>query len=193
MTIKGYDVSAFQDVDFPTANASFAFVKGTEGRSYVNPKQKEQTAHARAAGLAVGFYHFLHPGHIKEQAAHFVEDCASIEYDLLVVDWETDPNGAAATCTEKDSFIAEVKRLRGSNHKVGLYCNRDFWLHRDTTGNVGDFLWIAEYGVAPGKPNIQAEWMFHQYTDKPLDTNVGNFASKAELAAFAGGINGTRN
>jgi GH25 family lysozyme M1 (1,4-beta-N-acetylmuramidase) len=193
VTIKGYDVSAFQDAHFPTAGTSFAFVKGTEGRSYVNPKQKEQTAHARAAGLVVGFYHFLLPGHIKEQAAHFVEGCASIEYDLLVVDWESKPNGTAATCAEKDSFIAEVKRLRGSNHKVGLYCNRDFWLHRDTTGNAGDFLWIAEYGVAPGKPNIHTKWMFHQYTTKPLDTNVGNFASKAELVAFAGGINGMRN
>ncbi|MGW7260825.1 glycoside hydrolase family 25 protein [Streptomyces sp. NPDC054834] len=193
MTLKGYDVSAFQNANFPTAGTSFAFIKATEGRSYVNPKQKEQTAHARAAGLVVGFYHFLHPGHIKEQAAHFVEACASIEHDLLVVDWETNPDGTAATCAEKDSFIAEVKRLRGSDHKIGLYCNRDFWTHRDTTSNAGDFLWIAEYGVHAGKPNIQAKWMFHQFTDEPLDTNVGNFASKAELAAFAGGTNGRRN
>lgn len=190
--IKGYDVSAFQDANFPTAGTSFAFIKSTEGRSYVNPKQKEQTTHARAAGLVVGFYHFLHPGHIKEQAAHFVESSAGIEYDLLVADWETNPDRTAPACAEKDSFIAEVKRLRGSDHKIGLYCNRDFWLHRDTTGDAGDFLWIAEYGVAAGKPHIQTEWMFHQYTDKPLDTNAGNFTSKAELVAFAGGINGKR-
>ncbi|MEV5737327.1 glycoside hydrolase family 25 protein [Streptomyces sp. NPDC052292] len=191
--IKGYDVSVFQDADFPTAGTSFAFIKGTEGRSYVNPRQKEQAAHARAAGLVVGFYHFLHPGHIKEQAAHFVESCASNEYDLMVVDWETNPDGTAATCAEKDAFIAEVKRLRGANHKVGLYCNRDFWRHRDTSGDAGDFLWIAEYGVAAGKPDIQSNWLFHQYTDKPLDTSVARFAAKAELVAFAGGANGVKN
>lgn len=191
--IKGYDVSAFQNANFPTAGTSFAFIKGTEGRSYVNPKQKEQAAHARAAGLVVGFYHFLHPGHIKEQAAHFVQGSASIEYDLMVVDWETNPDGSAATCAEKDAFIAEVRRLRGSSHKIGLYCNRDFWRHRDTTGNAGDFLWIAVYGVTAGKPGIQSAWLFHQYTDKPLDTNVCKFASKAELVAFAGGINGVKN
>jgi GH25 family lysozyme M1 (1,4-beta-N-acetylmuramidase) len=190
--IKGYDVSAFQDAHFPTAGASLAFIKGTEGRSYVNPRQKEQAAHARSAGLVVGFYHFLHPGHIKEQAAHFAKGSASVDYDLLVVDWESNPDGTVASCAEKDSFIAEVKRLRGSHHKIGLYCNRDFWHHRDTTGNAGDFLWIAEYGAAAGKPNIQAKWQFHQYTDKPLDTNVGNFPSKTELVAFAGGINGKR-
>ncbi|MEU2555787.1 glycoside hydrolase family 25 protein [Streptomyces sp. NPDC013313] len=191
--IKGYDVSVFQDADFPTAGTSFAFIKGTEGRSYVNPRQKEQAAHARAAGLVVGFYHFLHPGHIKEQAAHFVAGCASNEYDLMVVDWETNPDGTAATCAEKDAFIAEVKRLRGANHKVGLYCNRDFWRHRDTSGDAGDFLWIAEYGVAAGKPDIQSNWLFHQYTDKPLDTSVARFAAKAELVAFAGGANGVKN
>ncbi|MEU9448015.1 GH25 family lysozyme [Streptomyces sp. NPDC048277] len=193
MTIKGYDVSAFQGAHFPTAGTSFVFIKATEDRSYVNPSQKEQAAHARAAGLVVGFYHFLHPGHISEQAAHFVNGCVSIESDLLVVDWETTPNDGAATCAEKDAFIAEVKRLRDSNHKIGLYCNRDFWLHRDTTGNAGDFLWIAEYGVVAGKPNIQTKWMFHQYTDQPLDINVGNFASKAELVAFAGGTNAMSN
>lgn len=192
MTIKGYDVSAFQSADFPTSGTSFAFIKATEDRSYVNPKQKEQAAHARAAGLVVGFYHFLHPGHIKEQAAHFVQACESTGHDLLVVDWETNPNGTAATCAEKDSFIAEVKRLRGSDHKVGLYCNRDFWTHRDTTSNAGDFLWIAEYGVAAGKPHIQSKWTFHQYTDEPLDTSVGNFASKDQLVAFAGGPDGGR-
>jgi len=191
--IKGYDVSAFQAANFPTSGTSFAFIKGTEGRSYVNPKQKEQTAHARAAGLVVGFYHFLHSGHIKEQAAHFVQGAASIGYDLLVVDWENVPGETPASCAEKDAFIAEVKRLRGANHKVGLYCNRDFWQHRDTTSNAGDFLWIAEYGVGAGKPHVQTKWRFHQYTDKPLDTNVGNFPSKAELVAFAGGINGKKH
>ncbi|MEU0253815.1 glycoside hydrolase family 25 protein [Streptomyces sp. NPDC006184] len=191
--IKGYDVSAFQQANFPTAGTSFVFIKGTEGRSYVNPKQKKQAAHARAAALVVGFYHFLHPGNIKEQAAHFVEGSASTEYDLLVADWEINPDGTAATCTEKDSFIAEVKRLRGSKHKIGLYCNRDFWRHRDTTGDAGDFLWIAQYGVSAGKPDIQTEWMFHQHTDKPLDTNVGNFTSKAELVAFAGGVHAETN
>ncbi|MGW0131398.1 glycoside hydrolase family 25 protein [Streptomyces sp. NPDC003299] len=191
--IKGYDVSGYQDANFPTDGISFAFVKATEGRSWVNSKQKDQAAHARAAGLVVGFYHFLIPGHIKEQAAHFVEDSANIDYDLLAVDWEMRRNGTAATCAEKDAFIAEVQRLCGSTHKIGLYCNRDFWRHRDTTNNAGDFLWIAQYGVPAGKPNIESNWLFHQYAEKPLDTDVCIFATKAELVAFAGGINGVKN
>ncbi|GAB3171114.1 hypothetical protein GCM10027162_12110 [Streptomyces incanus] len=35
--IKGYDVSVFQDANFLTAGISFVFIKGIEGRSYVNP------------------------------------------------------------------------------------------------------------------------------------------------------------
>ncbi|NIY69772.1 hypothetical protein SMALB_7896 [Streptomyces malaysiensis] len=88
------------------------------------------------------------------------------------------------SCAQKDEFIAEVKRLRGKTHRVGLYCNQYYWLHRDNTSNVGDALWIADY-VTIGKPRITAAWTFHQYTDRPVDTNVGKFTDRAALRTWA--------
>lgn len=189
MTIKGIDVSAYQPTYSP-AGSDFVFVKATEGRSYINPRQAEQVATARKAGVVAGLYHFLWPGNIAAQAAYFVEKCASLKGDVLAVDWETTSDGTRATCAEKDQFLREVKRLR-TDHRVILYCNRDFWLNHDTTAYAGDGLWIADY-VTASKPRIQADWLFHQYTSTPLDKNVGRFADRAALRAWAAGNTTTK-
>jgi GH25 family lysozyme M1 (1,4-beta-N-acetylmuramidase) len=182
MTVKGVDVASYQSSTFSTKGLDFAFVKATEGTSYINPRMAAQASHARGAGLVVGFYHFLRPGDMKAQARYFVEKCVSVEGDPLFADWED----AGVSNAAKDAFLAEVTRLRGSTHRVGLYCNRDFWLNRDTTSKAGEALWIADY-VTAGKPRIKAAWRFHQYTDSPLDTNVGKFADRAALRKWAGG------
>ncbi|MEU7044923.1 peptidoglycan-binding protein [Streptomyces varsoviensis] len=181
MTVRGIDVSSYQSSTFSTSGLDFVFVKATEGTSYINPRMVAQAAHARQAGLVVGFYHFLRPGSMSAQAAYFVEKCSSIEGDPLFADWE-DPG---VSCADKDRFLAEVKRLRGSNHRVGLYCNLDYWKHRDNTSQAGDALWIADY-VTAGHPRITAKWLFHQHTDRPLDTSVANFADRAALRRWAG-------
>ncbi|MFF0630395.1 GH25 family lysozyme [Streptomyces sp. NPDC004296] len=182
MTVRGIDVSSYQPSSYPTAGLDFVFVKATEGTSYINPRMTAQAAHARRNGLVVGFYHFLRPGDMKAQAAYFVEKCASVEGDPLFADWED----AGVSCAQKDAFLAEVRRLRGATHRVGLYCNLDYWKTRDTTGTAGDALWIADY-VTAGRPRIKAKWLFHQHTDRPLDTNVAAFADRAALRAWATG------
>ncbi|MFJ4771614.1 GH25 family lysozyme [Streptomyces uncialis] len=180
--IRGIDVSAYQS-SFETDGLAFVFVKATEGRSYINPRQTAQAKQARDAGCVVGFYHFLWPGNIKAQAAYFVEECVSKGRDLLAVDWEWTGENTRATNAEKDAFLREVKRLRPT-HRVLLYCNRDFWLNHDDTSFAGDGLWIADYTTA-GKPRIKADWRFHQYTDRPLDKNLGDFSSESALRSWA--------
>lgn len=185
--IKGIDVASYQSETFPTSGLDFVFVKATEGTTYINPKQGRQAATARNSGLVLGFYHFLHPGNVVAQAAYFVDKCASLEGDLLVCDWETTGTGGRPTNAEKDAFIREVKRLRPT-HRVGLYANTDYWLHRDSTGYAGDFLWIADPNAKAGAPRIQAKWLFHQHSiTGGTDQNVADFKDRAALRAWAGG------
>ncbi|MYW63647.1 muramidase [Streptomyces sp. SID8379] len=180
--IRGIDVSSYQTT-FDTDGLAFAFIKATEGRSYVNPRLAAQTRLARDGGCVVGFYHFLWPGNITAQAEYFLSKAPEKAGDLLAVDWETTGEGSYASNAEKDRFIKEVKRLR-PHHRVLLYCNRDYWLTRDTTSYAGDGLWIADY-VTAGKPRIKADWTIHQYTDRPLDKNVADFASESALREWA--------
>lgn len=180
--LHGVDVSSYNS-SYSTEGLDFVFVKATEGRSYINPHQSAQASQARKAGCVVGFYHFLWPGNIDAQAKYFVEKCASVQGDLLACDWELTGDGTYASNAQKDQFLAEVKRLRPT-HRVLLYCNREFWLHRDTTSYAADGLWIADY-VSAGHPRIKAAWRIHQYTDSPLDKDVADFASKAALKKWA--------
>ncbi|MQY39503.1 Autolytic lysozyme [Streptomyces sp. RB17] len=183
--LRGIDVSAYQSSSYDTSGLSFAFIKATEGRSYVNPHATAQAKTARDAGLVVGFYHFLWPGNLTAQAEHFVTAAPSRAGDILAVDWETTGDGTHASNAEKDTFIKKVKQLR-PHHRVVLYANRDFWLRVDTTSYAGDGLWIADY-VTAGHPRIKAKWLFHQYTSEPHDKDVAAFASKAALKDWADG------
>lgn len=157
MTVNGVDVSAYQPT-YATKGLDFVFVKATEGHTWTSPVQGKQVTAARDAGTVVGFYHFLWPGDIGAQAAHFVGQCASRPGDILACDWETTSDGTAASCAEKDAFLAEVKRLRPGLRTV-LYCNTDFWHHRDTTSHCGDGLWIADVTTA-GHPRVTHPWTF---------------------------------
>ncbi|MEV0742392.1 glycoside hydrolase family 25 protein [Streptomyces sp. NPDC050549] len=181
--LHGIDVSAYQSTAYGATGSSFVFIKATEGRSYVNPRLTAQTKTGRDAGLVVGFYHFLWPGDITAQAEYFVSKAPEKAGDLLAVDWETTGDGTHASNAEKDSFIRKVKAMRPDN-RVVLYCNRSFWLNIDKTSYAGDGLWIADYTTA-GKPRIEADWKFHQYTSDPHDKDVADFASKAALQAWA--------
>ncbi|MEV6790911.1 GH25 family lysozyme [Streptomyces sp. NPDC051320] len=184
--IQGQDWASYQSATPSTAGLAFTFIKATEGTNYVSPRMASQTAHARAGGLVVGFYHFLRAGDMKAQAAYFVNRAASLEGDILAADWED----GGVSCAQKDQFIREVKRLRPT-HKVVLYCNTSYWKTRDSTSYAGDGLWIADPNHAAGHPGIQADWLIQQYSSAGgVDRNVLNpahFPTAAALRAWAGG------
>ncbi|MFJ6667403.1 GH25 family lysozyme [Streptomyces sp. NPDC091383] len=192
MTVKGIDVSSYQSSTFDTSGLAFVIVKRAEGIGYVNPKASAQVAHARAAGLIVGHYHYPHiaNGAIAE-ADYFLAKLGSdlSAGDLLVLDWEWYGQGGITSSQAdafKDQFLARVKS-KAPGHRVGLYADRNNWLHVDLNSNCGDFLWIADY-VTAGKPRIQAKWTIHQYTDAAPqggDGNVAAFATAADMKAWA--------
>ncbi|MBY8342030.1 muramidase [Streptomyces sp. KC 17012] len=185
MSVQGIDVASYQTATFDTDGLDFVFIKATEGTSYVNPKQEEQAAHGRAAGLVVGFYGFLHPGNVQAQAQYFVEKCASQPGDVLACDWEPTSTGTASNA-DKDAFIKAVKALR-PDHRVLLYCDLERWKNVDKTSYAGDGLWIADPNHSAGHPSIKAPWLFHQYGIRGTDRDLGNFTSRAALAAWAAG------
>jgi lysozyme len=76
--IKGVDVSAYQGVlgwkALADSGIKFAYVKCCEGMGAVDPRYAANVAGARAAGIAVGAYFFVHPnGDPIAQAQHHFE------------------------------------------------------------------------------------------------------------------------
>lgn len=185
MLTFGIDVSSVNGTPLPPATAyDFVFVKATEGHTYVNPDHGAQVAEARRAGKIVGHYHFVWPGDIPGQVAHFLANVSLAAGDILALDWETTGSGTFATGAEKDQFLQLLKAQRPGFRSV-LYCNRDFWLNHDTTSECGDGLWIADPSAPAGVPNVRHPWTFHQFGEAGgVDRNAYN-GTDAQLRTWA--------
>jgi GH25 family lysozyme M1 (1,4-beta-N-acetylmuramidase) len=188
--IYGVDVSNYQAAHFPLTTPNdnkrvdYAFIKITEGMTYVNPLWVQQRQWSRDNGLVTGFYHFARPGSMVDQAEHFLSQIALAPGDVIAFDWED----SGVTGAQKDAWITYMQK-RVPGHKVILYCNRDFWLNRDTTSFAGDGLWIADPNHPAGAPAVQSSWLLHQYSEAGgLDHDVAQFASRAEMITWAEGV-----
>lgn len=192
MTVRGVDVSSYQSTSYSTTGLAFVGIKVTEGLSYVNPKWTGQRATARAAGLVAIFYHYPHVTNSPAaEADYFLSQISLAAGDVLCLDWEWYGQNVtnAQARAYKSAWLAYTK-AKAPGHRVILYCDRSTWTGVDTDSDCGDGLWIADY-VTAGQPRIKAAWRFHQYTDQPVDQDVANFASVADLKAWAGASGGS--
>jgi hypothetical protein len=167
----GQDWASFQGPAPSASGLAFAFVKVTEGLNYINPDWIPQYADGIAHGLLMGKYHFPHMANSPiTEADYFLAHADILPGDMVVLDWEEYPEvtPAAQMAAYKDQWLRYVKKAL-PNHRVGLYCNVDFWTRVDTSSYYGDFLWIATAGRPMGDPGIQAKWLFHQYSASGVD------------------------
>jgi GH25 family lysozyme M1 (1,4-beta-N-acetylmuramidase) len=188
MAVHGIDAASYQPGKLAMAGMSFGIVKATEGITYANALRDAQVSSVRAAGAVVGHYHFLHAGSIAAQVQYLLKTAPYKAGDFFACDWETPARGQGqpASDAEKNEFLADLKRARPAA-RVILYCNLEFWLHRDVHSVCGDGLWIADPDSPPGHPKIQHEWMFHQYgQQRGTDQNLGNFTDLSALRHWAG-------
>ncbi len=186
----GQDWSSYQEGQPDTSGLAFAFVKITEGLGYTNPRWVTQRNHAKANGLVWGGYHYPHMANDPHaEADAFLAKVAWQPGDLIILDWEGyDPANSGVSKADqlayKDAWLRYVK-TRMPDHPVGMYCNTDYWRNVDTSSYYADFLWIATSGRPAGDPGIQAPWLFHQFTDTPVDTDYCHLAGPDELRSWA--------
>ncbi|GHC39712.1 glycoside hydrolase family 25 protein [Streptomyces cinnamoneus] len=190
MGIYGQDWASYQSSTPDTTGLSFAFVKITEGLSYINPKWVRQRDHAKAHGLVWGAYHYPHMANApRAEADYFLAQVAWKPGDIIVLDWEgyDDANRNVPRRTQaayKEEWLRYVKG-RMPHHPVGMYANLDYWRNVDTTSYCADFLWIATAGRVAGDPGIQAAWLFHQYSDSGVDRDYCHLGSRTALRDWA--------
>jgi|SRR5690242_3477988 len=184
---KGQDWASYQDWSPSTAGLGFVFIKATEGTGYVNPRYSAQLAAARAGRVVPGHYHFVRPGpSMQAQGDYFLRHLTLKAGDVLALDWED----GGVTGSEKDAFLKYLKAA-APGHKVVLYCNKDFWLHRDHSSYAADGLWIADPDSPMGQPQIKDPWLFHQYgSPHGMDVDYCRLDAAA-LRAWAAGTTPT--
>jgi len=185
-------------VDFgEVARAGIAavWVKATEGRTFAAETYEHNLRSARAAGLAVGAYHFARPDHNapEDEARHFLSFLSLNAGDLRpALDFETASNLSAAE---------QVQWARDYNHVVFeevrrwpvFYSFKSFIEGLGATTPIGGGLWLADYGrndgaehaVAPPRPWRRI--LAHQYTSNGSIPGVHgrcDVSSAEQLAAL---------
>jgi lysozyme len=185
LSARGIDVSHYQgQIDWQAVEGDgvgFAYVKATEGATFVDPAFARNWAALGETRILRGAYHRFRPGRdALAQAEHFLAVANVREGDLPpVLDVEaTDGVSDARLVRGVRGWLAEVERRTGVRPVV--YTKPGF--RRAHLGTALDDypLWIAEYGVdSPSHPR----WSFWQHSERG---RVAGIAKPVDLDRFNG-------
>ena len=167
--VQGIDVSHYQgQIDWQQMKAQgidFAYIKATEGSSYVDECYERNMTDAENAGIAVGAYHFFSfdsPG--ATQAEHFIQTVGEDGTLIPVVDAEyygnkrKNPPEAEAVRRELTELLQILEAQYGC--KPMIYSTQPFY-QRFLKGYFEDYpLWIRGVYLPPAQ-----EWAVWQYSD----------------------------
>jgi GH25 family lysozyme M1 (1,4-beta-N-acetylmuramidase) len=179
--VPGIDVSYHQGaIDWgrvAAAGKRFAFVRASAGTLTADTAYATNHAGARAAGLAVGSYHFGNPdataNDAQNEARWFAQQATFESGDLVpVLDLEVSNGlGAAALTTWAQTWLAEVEAATGVRPMI--YTNPNFWSTSmgatDWFARNGYGIWVAHWTTA-AQPSVPAGnwagngWTFWQHS-----------------------------
>lgn len=203
--LEGIDVSHLNGaIDWQQVRAAgiaFAFIKATQGATFVDDSMLTNIAACREAGIVPGLYHFYrHDDDMppEDQAANFVRNLAHQPGDLIpAIDVESPGDGAGTFTYPTTEVVARLQVMVDAvRQAIGrapmIYTYPSAW--QEVTGNSTAFagvcpLWIASYGVdAPRLVGGWTDYAVWQYTDQGSVTGIGTGVDRdrlnGDLAAF---------
>ncbi len=194
--VRGIDVSHYQgDIDWQTLAAediSFAFIKATEGSTYVDGRFAYNYAEAQKTELSVGAYHFFSFDSTGEgQAENFIKTVAPHDGMLPpVVDFEfygtknLNPPPKESVTPELQKLLSALEAHYGM--KPIIYaCEDTYELY--LAGGYEDYdIWIRNVITSPTLSDGRA-WTFWQYTNRErLDGYSGEDEKFIDMNVFCG-------
>lgn len=187
MSVRGIDVSDYQpNVDWRTVASSgiqFAFVKSTEGRTWVAETFPRNWRELKANGILRGAYHFFRANTAPEVQADLFLKTVQLEPGDLppVLDIESMDGMDAATIRSRIAQWLKIVEQATGVVPI-LYTYPGFWQQLGTQAFTEYPLWIAHYTTAsePWVTGGWTTWTFWQYTDQgrvsgapgPIDINI---------------------
>lgn len=195
-TIKGVDISAHQDhVDWQgleDEGIRFAFIKATEGTTFVDSMFEYNWKEANKTSMKVGAYHFLTyttPG--ETQAQNYI-DTVNKKWGMLppVVDVELYGEYVDNHPTRKEVYaILDVvlDMLEKEYNRVPIIYTNLFMYEQYISGRYDEYpIWISSPDRIPKTLPDGKEWLFCQYTFTGTSASVGNHSKHVDYNVFNG-------
>ena len=188
--VKGIDVSQWQgNINWQAVRDSgveIAIIKmsGGDAGLYTDSKANQNYYAAKAAGVAIGGYHFAGGGSPENEADFFIAAMSPLETnDVLVLDWEIEHPDPVGWCVRFCQRVIDRTGIRPI-----FYTNQNRVVTHDWTPvvnqNVG--LWVAHYGLTPDDNMNVGAWptyIMHQYGS---NGSVPGIAGRVDLDAWFG-------
>ena len=183
--MKGIDISSYQqNVDFVNVKNSgveIVFINATEGITYTNPLLVSQYNGAIAAGLKVGFYHFLRTNDPVLEAKYFLNSLKGLSANCKYAIDVEDTFGQTVTKISSNVRLF-ANYIIANNKEVCIYTG-DYFYANNLNSSVKDLpLWVAHYGVS--KPDA-TNYIGFQYSGSGSVNGVNGFV---DLDEFSSGI-----
>ena len=192
--VRGVDVSHWQgEIDWNVLSAQeidFAFIKATEGSSFVDERFHENWMQARETGLRTGAYHFFSFDSAgSTQAENFIANVQAFEGMLPPVidvefygDKKKNPPDAEAVRAELADMIAGLEAHYGT--VPILYCTRSAYeMYLEGYFPECD-IWMRS---VIGPPKMEG-WAFWQYTDRERLAGYSGEEKFIDMNVFRGSL-----
>src|SRR5690606_2773048 len=175
LPIHGLDVARYQgQIDFAAARRSgthFVFIKGTEGKDYIDPNFYGNWEAARRSGMARGAYHFMTWCSLAaDQAAWFIKKIPN-DPDALppVLDLEFNNHSSCKNRHSREDMLEKIRvMLAAMEAHTGklpiIYTDINF--HREVLEGVhfDNAFWLRSTAAEPHEVYRKRRWTFWQYT-----------------------------
>lgn len=143
--------------------------KATQGTTNTDPSFAANREAAAKANLLFGAYHFGTGSDGIDQAEHFLQIVSPKPTDLLVLDFEGNPQGPSMTLEEARAFVTHIREKTG--RFPGLYSGhfiKELLQSQKDSVLANCWFWLAQYGPTAVVPANWAKWTLWQYTDGAL-------------------------
>lgn len=148
--------------------------KATEGTAWRDGLYKARKDNAATLGLSFAPYHFLKPGNVPQQAAHFLKFADPPKGGRVFIDYED----SALKLGDLKEMILSLEAL-DDTLQIGIYGGALLKQHIGTAALtwLGAYpLWLAQYtdkGEESWPTATWRYWSLWQFTDKALVDGVG--------------------
>lgn len=179
--VQGIDVSGYNTgtnwIQVKASGIAFAFIKATEGITYLNPYFRNDWANSKSAGIIRGAYHFFHPKDDPvKQANYFLSVMGHLSLGDLpaVLDLEIH---SAPIKEEVASALIWLETIEKATGKTPIIYSGHYFI--DELANPPEFekyhLWLAGYTSTPQIPKPWNGYTFWQHSDSGKVLGVNGF------------------